>query len=30
MALLQLTTIPLGTKSVSVGDYVAAIQLELA
>ncbi len=30
MALLQLTTIPLGTKSVSVGDYVAAIQTELA
>lgn len=30
MALLQLTTIPVGTESVSVGDYVAAIQIELA
>lgn len=30
MALLQLTTIPLGTASPSVGDYVADIQTELA
>jgi uncharacterized protein (TIGR00106 family) len=29
MALLQLTTIPLGTASPSVGDYVADIQTEL-
>ena len=29
MALLQLTTIPLGTETVSVGDYVAEIQKEL-
>ncbi len=29
MALLQLTTIPLGTKTPSVGDYVAEIQKEL-
>ncbi len=29
MALLQLTTIPLGTQTPSVGDYVAEIQKEL-
>ena len=29
MALLQLTTIPLGTETASVGDYVAEIQKEL-
>ncbi len=29
MALLQLTFIPVGTDSVSVGDYVAAVQRQL-
>ncbi|MEN8256315.1 MAG: MTH1187 family thiamine-binding protein [Thermodesulfobacteriota bacterium] len=29
MALLQLTTIPLGTETASVGNYVAEIQKEL-